>query len=280
MAVSAKSPYAHTPTGAGNVVLPYPNHYRPSIPGGPEAVLAYLDELLATICPPEQTAALIYEPILSDGGMTTPPAGFLAALAERCRRHGIALVADEAKVGIGRSGQMLASLGRREPRRRDSRQGPRRRLADLGGDRPRRGDGLPRALRDADDAREPRQRGGGPRGAACDRPGGWSPTRARSATAAAGLRELAERHPSIGDVRGHGLAIGVDLVTDRESREPDAELAARVVASALEHGAIMFRIGVHENVLQLTPSLTFSRADAQRALTILARALADATEGA
>jgi 4-aminobutyrate aminotransferase len=281
MAVSAKSPYAHTPTGAGNVVLPYPNDYRPSIPGGGEAVLAYLDELLATICPPEQTAAVIYEPILSDGGMTPPPPGFLVGLAERCRRHGIALVADEAKVGMGRSGTLLASLG----------EGVNPDVVILGKGL---GGGLPiSAVIGPAEVMDCRERfamqtaHGNPVSAAAARAvlraieteGLVANAREVGAALAAGLRGLAERHPCIGEVRGRGLALGVELVRDRAARTPDTELAERAIRAALAHGALLFRIGMHGNVLQIVPPLPFAHAQAERAVEILDRALTAAEKG-
>jgi 4-aminobutyrate aminotransferase len=282
MAVSAKSPYAHTPTGAGNMILPYPNDYRPTIPGGGDGVLAYLDELLATICPPEQTVAVIYEPILSDGGMTTPPPGFLAALAERCRRHGIALVADEAKVGMGRTGTMMASeaegvvpdiviLGK-----------------GLGGGLPISAVIGPAEVMDCRERFAMQTTHGNPVCAAAARAvlraieteNLLANAREVGGALAAGLRELAERHACIGEVRGRGLALGVELVSDREARTPDPELAARTIDRALAHGAVLFRIGIHGNVLQVVPSLVFTRVDAQRAVEILDRALGDATSSA
>jgi 4-aminobutyrate aminotransferase len=278
MAVSAKSPYAHTPTGAGNMILPYPNDYRPAIPGGGEGVLAYLDELLATICPPDQTAAVIYEPILSDGGMTTPPPGFLAGLAERCRHHGIALVADEAKVGMGRTGTMMASeaegvapdvviLGK-----------------GLGGGLPISAVIGPAEVMDCRERFAMQTTHGNPVCAAAARAvlraieteHLLANVREVGETLATGLSELGKTHACIGEVRGRGLALGVELVSDREARTPNPELAARTIERALAHCAVLFRIGIHGNVLQVVPALVFTRADAERAVEILDRALDDA----
>lgn len=281
MAVSAKSPEAHTPTGAGNMMLPYPNDYRPPFPGGAEAVLAYLDELFATVCPPRQTAAVIFEPILSDGGMTTPSAGFLEGLAERCRPHGIAMVADEAKVGIGRSGEMLASLG----------EGVNPDVVILGKGL---GGGLPiSAVIGPAEVMDHRERfamqttHGNPVSAAAagavmraiETEGLVANARQVGAFLAAGLRDLADRHPAVGEVRGRGLALGVELVSDRDEKTPDPELAERTIQAALAHGAILFRIGMYENVLQVVPPLTFSEEQATRAVEILDRALTDAEKG-
>jgi 4-aminobutyrate aminotransferase len=277
--VSAKVPYAPTMTGAGNMIVPFPDEYRPVIAGGGEGVLAYIDHLFATLCRPDHTAAVIYEPILSDAGMMSPPPGFMAGLAERCRRHGIALVADEAKVGMGRTGRMLASewddvtpdfviLGK-----------------GVGGGLPLSAVIGPAEVLDLRPSFSIQTTHGNPVSAAAGRAvlraieteDLLANALAIGDVLSSGLRELADRYECIGAVRGHGLAIGVDLVTDRESLKPDSELATRMVASTLDHGAILFRIGVHGNVLQIVPPLTISHADAERALAILARAFADAT---
>ncbi len=267
MAVSAKSPYAHTPTGAGNVVLPYPNDYRPSIPGGPEAVSRLPRRAAGDDLPTgaDGGADLRADPLrrrhddaarrLPGGaGRALPPARDRARRRRGQGRH--RSQRPDARVALGRREPDVAILGK-----------------GLGGGLPISAVIGPAEVMDFRERFAMQTTHGNPVSAAAARAvlraieteGLVANAREVGDALAAGLRELAERHPSIGDVRGHGLAIGVDLVTDRESREPDAELAARVVASALEHGAIMFRIGVHENVLQLTPSLTFSRADAQRA---------------
>ncbi|MGH2550026.1 MAG: aspartate aminotransferase family protein, partial [Thermomicrobiales bacterium] len=101
-------------SGNGNVVkIPYPNPYRPlfgcAAEETGEAVLNYLEEyLFRTICPPDQTAAIILEAIQSDGGDIVPPPGFLQGLRKLCDRHGILLFVDEVKVGFGRTGLMFA----------------------------------------------------------------------------------------------------------------------------------------------------------------------------
>jgi 4-aminobutyrate aminotransferase len=88
------------------------------------------------------------------------------------------------------------------------------------------------------------------------------------------LRDLRRRHPIIADVRGRGLALGVEL---DHSQMPKA--TAQAVYRAWELGLVVYYVGVNSNVLELTPPLTFSRADADAALEILDRALGDVAAG-
>jgi 4-aminobutyrate aminotransferase-like enzyme len=78
----------------------------------------------------------------------------------------------------------------------------------------------------------------------------------------AGLRELAARHGLIGDVRGSGLFIGVDLVLDRTAKTPATEAAARIVNGMRERGVLLSRIGTADNVLKIRPPMPFSRDNA------------------
>ncbi|MFG1684392.1 aminotransferase class III-fold pyridoxal phosphate-dependent enzyme [Nonomuraea sp. NPDC049269] len=95
----------------------------------------------------------------------------------------------------------------------------------------------------------------------------------------AGMTELATRHSIIGDVRGRGLFLGVDLVEDRNTKRPAAaDAAARVVESAREDGVLLSLDGPHGNVLKIKPPLVLTRADAEIALATLDRALAMAGE--
>ena len=104
MSISGHTAMTHSLPQAGLVLLPYPEPYRPEFSA--EDVLKLLDYQFATTCPPQQVAAVFIEPLMSDGGLIVPPPGFLRAVQDRCRRHGILVVVDEVKVGLARSGRL------------------------------------------------------------------------------------------------------------------------------------------------------------------------------
>ena len=280
ISISGHTAMTHTLPRPGLVLLPYPDPYRPRFPA--EAVLDMLDYQFETTCPPEQVAAVFIEPIMSDGGLIVPPAGFLKALEERCRRHGILTVLDEVKVGLGRSGALHAfSHEGLEPDMVVLGKG-------LGGGLPLSALIGPAAIMDHRPAFAIQTTGGNP---VCTAAGlavlrtvldEDLPRRAAQVGGALmeGLRQLAERHEMIGDVRGRGLAIGVDLVTDRESRAPvPATTTAKVIVRAYELGASFIYVGLAANVLEITPPLVLSDAECEEGLAIIDKALGDVAAG-
>ncbi|MGF6228758.1 4-aminobutyrate aminotransferase [Inquilinus ginsengisoli] len=282
MSVSGHTAQTHSPPRAGLFLLPYPDSYRPHFPGAiGEAALAQLDHLLATVCPPSDTAAVIVEAIQADGGLLVPPPGFLPALAERCRRHGILLVCDEVKVGLGRTGLLhafeaegispdLVSFGK-----------------GLGGGLPLSAVVGPAAILDHRTAFAMQTLCGNP--VSCTAglavldtiaaEGLAGNAAARGRELADGLRRLAGRHEAIGDIRGRGLAVGVELVEDRDSRAPAGRLCQAVVYRAWELGLLLFYVGTRSNVLEITPALTITSAEIEEGLAVLDLALADAASG-
>ncbi len=278
MAISGHAVQSHAARSEGLTLIPYPNPYRGE---DGAAVLAHLAGLFATSLPPAEVGALFIEPIQSDGGFIVPPPGFLRRLVEMCRAHGILIVCDEVKVGLGRTGLMhcfrhegftpdLVCLGK-----------------GLGG-------GLaisalvgPRAVMDHATAFAMQTLHGNPVSVAAaaavlatiESERLAENSAATGAVLLQGLDALKARHPSIGDVRGRGLAIGVELVSDRAAKTPSRMLAAKTVYRAYELGLVLYYVGLNSNVLELTPPLVLTRAQAGDAISILDRALADVEQG-
>ena len=214
--------------------LPYPYPYRwPLGPGdgAGETALALvrhaLEDPASGIGP---VAAIVVEPVQGNGGVVIPPDGFLAGLRELCDRHGAVLIFDEVQCGLRADGPDLGgrALGRR-PGPDDRRQGHRRRAGPVGGRRAA-GRSWPTGRR----ARTPRRswatrstwRPGGRPSASCV----TRASSARSATLGARLLErlraaLAD-DAHVGEVRGLGLFVGIEIVADRDDRTPDPDRTA------------------------------------------------------
>jgi 4-aminobutyrate aminotransferase len=280
MSVSGHTAMTHSLPRAGLVLLPYPDSYRSLFSA--EEVLRLLDYQFATTCPPQQVAAIFIEPLMSDGGLIVPPPGFLAAIQERCRRHGIQVIADEVKVGLARSGKLhcfqheglepdLVVFGK-----------------GLGGGLPLSAVIGPRHIMDHAPAFALQTTAGNPVATAAGRAVLRTIAdedlveRAKQVGGilASALRALSERQPMIGEVRGRGLAVGVDLVSDRASREPaPVTTTAKVIYRAYQLGAVFFYVGLRGNVLELTPPLTLSPSEVEEGVAIIDQAMTDVTRG-
>jgi len=280
MSISGHTAMTHTLPRAGLMLLPYPDPYRNTYDAA--AVLKLLDYQFATTCPPQQVAAVFIEPLMSDGGLIVPPAGFLRELQDRCRQHGIKIVVDEVKVGLGRTGRMhcfeheglepdLVVFGKA-----------------LGGGLPLSAVVGPRDIMDHAPAFALQTTAGNPIATAAGRAvlqtlaaEGLIERAARTgAIMMQALRGLAEQQPWIGDVRGRGLAIGIELVKDRQTREPvHVSTTAKVIYRAYQLGAAFLYVGLRGNVLELTPPLTLSEAEARDGVAIIGQALRDVDAG-
>src|SRR3954447_6156631 len=98
----------HSPLPAGVFVAPFPNPLAPDQDAEVAAALKGLDHLLKSMTAPDETAAMILEPVLGEGGYMPAPAAFIAGIVERCKAHGILFIADEVQSGFGRTGEMFA----------------------------------------------------------------------------------------------------------------------------------------------------------------------------
>ena len=230
--------------------------------------------------PPEDVAAIFVEGVQADSGDIVPPADFLPKLRALCNRHGILLVIDEVKVGLGRTGAFysfehadiepdLVILGK-----------------SLGGGLPMSALIGPPAVLDCGT------------GLALYTISGY---RAGCAAAIATLQQIDElglvrqaddlgayllaelqslrKYDVVGDVRGLGLICGVDLVTDRDSKSPNQPFAAKVVYRCWQLGLIIFYAGSWGNVLEITPPLILTRDEVDEGVAILDQAIADVLAG-
>lgn len=279
MGVSGVHVDAGAPPDPDVVFLPYPNPFRPG-PGGVDGDVTACFDLAEQHLAGGSIACLIVEPILSDGGLIVPPDGFLASLHELCRRHGVPMICDEVKMGLGRPGTLhafdhdgmapdIVTFGK-----------------VLGGGLPLSAAVGPAELLDFPPAAALLTTAGNPVCSAAGRAvlstivgDGLADRAAAVGTLLAdGLSALAGSPGSerIGDVRGRGLAIGLELV-DPHTGDRDPRLAANVVYRAWELGAVVYYVG--GNVLEITPPLVLTDTEAARAVEILGAAIADAAAG-
>lgn len=260
---------------------PYPNCYRCPFGKQPEGcavecVKFIEDTLLKTVSPAEETAAIVLEPVQGEGGYVVPPKKFFDELQRVARKHGILLIADEVQSGMGRTGKMWASQH-----------------FDL----------VPDILAVAKGIAS-----GMPLGATVARadvmtwvPGAHASTFGGNPVACAAalttialleegllenaarmgdymmsrLRTWPARFPNVGDVRGLGLMLGIELVRDRESKEKAGDLRDRVVALAFERGVLV--LGAGDNTIRLCPPLVVTRDQCDFALDTLEECLKTAS---
>ena len=267
------------PTMPGVTHVPYPNPYRPLFAGADQgkAVLDYIENVLfQSNLPAHEVAAILIEPMQGEGGYLVPPDGFLAGLRALCDRHGILLIFDEVQSGIGRTGRMFASehwgvkpdimtlakgiasglpLGLVVARRRHMERWKRGAHGNTYGGNPL---GCAAALATLDLVE-----------------GEYMHNAAQVGEYFMGrLRELQQRFDCIGDVRGKGLFIGMELVTDRNSRAPARELADRVITRAFHNRLLLLTCGL--STIRFIPPLMVTRAHVDEAIGMLTQALEEA----
>jgi 4-aminobutyrate aminotransferase/(S)-3-amino-2-methylpropionate transaminase len=243
---------------------------------------AFFERLFAATVDPESVAAIVMELELGEGGFVPAPVEYVQALAAFAREHGILFVADEIQTGFGRTGAMFASehYGL---------------IPDIIATAKSLAGGLPLAAvtgrADVMEAAQPGGLGGtyGGNPLACaaalavldamerER----IPERARRAgeRIAGRFRTWAEAYPCIGDVRGLGAMVGMELVGDPVSRSPDKALTGRLLAGALERGLILLSSGTYGNVVRVLAPLTIEDSVLDEGLDTMEEALAEAVAG-
>jgi 4-aminobutyrate aminotransferase len=276
-----KRRFAPLVPGVTHVPFPYP--YR----GNVNSTLSdeeyalncarYIEEkIFKTIVPAEEVAAIFVEPIQGEGGYVVAPTNFLRELRAICNRHGILLVADEVQSGAGRTGKWWAiehsgvqpdivtmakgiasgmPLGICMSRAEIMDWVPGSHASTFGGN--------PVCLAAAQATMDVLEREGIANAA---RVGEFILER---------LRTWKEKHPIVGEVRGRGLMIGVELVKDKTTREPIAAVRNRLEELAFEKGLLI--LGCGETSFRLCPPLIVSEEEATVALDILEEALTEAT---
>ncbi|WP_341960862.1 4-aminobutyrate--2-oxoglutarate transaminase [Pseudomonas sp. RC10] len=252
---------------------PYPDAFRGMTT---EKALQALDEVFATDVAPERVAAIIVEPVQGDGGFLAAPVEFMRALRERCTRHGIVLICDEIQAGFGRTGTMFGfQHSGIQP--------------DLVTTAKSLAGGLPLSgvvgRAEIMEAPTPGGLGG---------TYGGNPVACAAALAVldlfeqedllaqgerlatqlrAGLLDLQKSHSRIGDVRGRGFMLAIEMVAADAAQTPDAVLAQNVIDHAREAGLLVIKCGVHRNTVRFLAPLTTTPEQIDEALQALKQAL-------
>ena len=256
---------------------PYPDVYR--FNGSPDACaessLSFIrDQILVNLTAPDEVAAIVVEPIQGEGGYLVPPTAFLQGLRELATQHGIMLVLDEVQSGMGRTGRMFAAEH-----------------FGVTGDIVNIAKGIASGL---------------PLGVTCARkdvmtwpPGahastfGGNPVACAAALATIrllreqfvenaaavgthlidGMRALAAKYPLVGDVRGKGLMIGVEIVRDRTTKARAPEQRNALVQAMFRRGVLI--LGAGRNTVRFAPPLVLTKGQADEVLRLLDEALSE-----
>ena len=235
-----------------------------------------LEQMFASIVDPDSVAAIIMELELGEGGFVPAPREYVDELAKFARDHGILFIADEIQTGFGRTGKLFACehYGL---------------VPDLITTAKSLAGGLPlAAVTGRADVMEAPQVGG------LGGTYGGNPLACAAALAVLDVMEAehiparaarmgeqirarfcqwAARHACIGDVRGLGAMVGMELVVDRSTKEPDKALTARLIAAALERGVILLSAGTYGNTVRILAPLTTPEAIVEEGLDAVEQAL-------
>jgi 4-aminobutyrate aminotransferase len=277
---TSKSGYraGYQPLPAGVFVAPFPNPLR--FGGDADAAtdhcLAALRHLLTAQTAPAETAAIVLEPVLGEGGYYAAPARFLQGVQEICREHGILFVADEIQTGFGRTGRMFAV--------EHAGVSPDILLMAKG-----IGSGFPISAIGASAevmSRWPKGShggtyGGNPIGCAAalatidvlTEPGFLENVEARGQQLRGGLEKAAAEDDGVSEVRGLGLMVAVELA-DPATGLPDGARVAAILRHCLEEGhLILMAAGSYGNIIRFMPPLVVDEAEVERAVGAFTAAL-------
>jgi len=268
------------PTMPGVTHVPYPYTYRPLFAGADQgrAVLDFIRMLFERNVPPQEVAAVVIEPLQGEGGYLVPPDGFLAGLRQLCDEHGILLVFDEVQSGIGRTGRMFASQHSGV-------------LPDIMTLAKGLGSGMPIGAVVAKQSIMRKWKKG-----AHGNTFGGNPVCCAAANATIDLvreqyvqnaakvgahfmkrlDELRADYPCIGDLRGQGLMIGMELI--EPDGTPARALVDRILHTAYRNGLLLLSCGV--STLRFMPPLCVTEAEVDEAMTWLRPSLDEALAGA
>jgi 4-aminobutyrate aminotransferase/(S)-3-amino-2-methylpropionate transaminase len=243
---------------------------------------ARLEQLFATTVSPQSVAAIVMELELGEGGFVPAPMEYVRVLADFAREHGILFIADEIQTGFGRTGRLFASehFGL---------------VPDLLVTAKSLAGGLPLAAvtgrAEVLDAVHPGGLGG---------TYGGNPLACAAALAVldameaeripelgrrigdqvtARFRQWAKHYDCIGDVRGLGAMVAMELVADRRSKTPDQAMATRLLAAALERGVLLLSSGSYGNIIRILVPLTAAPEVIEEGLTVMEEALSAVTDG-
>lgn len=271
------------PLPAGIHVAPYP--YALALGMTEEQACAFaldqLDMVLHTQTAPSETACVIVEPILGEGGYVVPPAGYLAGLRRLCDEHGILLVFDEIQSGFCRTGKWFGHLHEDgvDPDIMTMAKG-------LGSGFPISGIAYRSALQETwIPGSHGGTYGGGPLACAAaiatvetmkseslDRNAAE-----RGAQLIGGLKDLQARHPLMGEVRGRGLMVGVELL---RAGKPAADVVGPLLAKVQERDMLLLSCGIRKNVVRWIPPLVATASDIDEGLSKFEEALSEIEGGA
>ena len=256
---------------------PFPNPYRgPAGQSEEECVAQSLDfledQILVHLVSPDEVAAVVVEPIQGEGGYVVPPVSFFQRLREITSKHGMLLAVDEVQSGMGRTGKMfgIEHFGV-EP--------------DVVAVAKGIASGLPLGVTTAraevmawPPGAHANTFGGNPLSCAAALTTIRLLKESLMANAAevgqhllAGLRELSDKHVLIGDVRGKGLMIGIELVRDRLTKERATKERDRLIDECFNRGLLV--LGAGRNTLRLSPPLVLTKAEADTAVRIIDESL-------